>query len=70
MIHVLGMDFALDETPVDPELVQKIEELIEKRNRAKQAKDFAAADSIRAELQGMGVTIKDMPDKTIWSIDG
>ena len=70
MIHVLGLDFALAESPVDPELVRKIEELIEKRNRAKQAKDFAAADSIRAELQGMGVTIKDMPDKTIWSIDG
>jgi cysteinyl-tRNA synthetase len=70
MIHVLGLDFALAESAVDPELVRKIEELIEKRNRAKQAKDFAAADSIRAELQGMGVTIKDMPDKTIWSIDG
>lgn len=70
MLHVLGLDFALAKKSVDPELVQTIEQLIEKRNQAKQAKDFAAADSIRAELQGMGVTIKDMPDKTIWSIDG
>lgn len=70
MLHVLGLDFALLAKTVDPQLVSQIEALIEKRNAAKQAKDFAAADSIRAELQGMGVTIKDMPDKTIWSIDG
>lgn len=70
MIHVLGLDFALASKAVDPEMVQQIEELIAKRNSAKASKDFATADSIRAELQGMGVTIKDMPDKTIWSIDG
>jgi len=70
MLHVLGLDFALLQKQVEPELIEKIEELISKRNSAKGSGDFAAADSIRAELQGMGVTIKDMPDKTIWSIDG
>ncbi|NBW72869.1 MAG: cysteine--tRNA ligase [Microbacteriaceae bacterium] len=70
MLHVLGFDFALQEKEIDPALKQKVEELIDKRNQAKQAKDFAAADSIRAELEKLGVTLKDMPDKTIWSIDG
>lgn len=70
MVHVLGLDFALVRQIVDPEKLAKIEELIAKRNSAKAQKDFAQADSIRAELHGMGVSIKDMPDKTIWSIDG
>ena len=70
MVHVLGLDFALAVREVDALLTSQIEELIAKRNQAKQAKDFATADSIRAELQGMGVSIKDMSDKTIWSIDG
>ena len=37
----------------------KIEELIELRNQAKKAKDFAKADEIREELRKMGIEIKD-----------
>ena len=70
MLSVLGLEMALEAVEVSPELAQMIETLIAKRNQAKADKDFAAADSIRDELVAIGVTIKDMPDKTIWSING
>ncbi len=70
MLSVLGLEMALEAVEVSPELAQKIETLIAKRNQAKADKDFATADSIRDELVAIGVTIKDMPDKTIWSING
>lgn len=70
MIHVLGLDFALAEVEVSAELELKINQLIAKRNQAKKDRDFAAADSIRDELARLNVSIKDLPDKTIWSING
>ena len=70
MLSVLGLEMALEAVEVSPELAQKIETLIAKRNQAKADKDFATADSIRDELVAMGVTIKDLPDRTIWSING
>jgi len=70
MLQVLGLEMALQQPEVTVELSQKIEELIARRNQAKADRDFATADSIRDELVAMGVTIKDMPDKTIWSING
>jgi cysteine--tRNA ligase len=45
----------------------KIEELIELRNQAKKAKDFAKADEIREELRKMGIEIKDTRQGTQWS---
>jgi cysteinyl-tRNA synthetase len=43
-----------------------IEEMIEQRTRAKQDKDFAAADAIRDELAAAGVRIEDSSDGTNW----
>lgn len=43
-----------------------IEALIEKRNAAKTARDFAAADAIRDQLADAGVTIQDGRDGTSW----
>ena len=43
-----------------------IEVLIEKRNAARAAKDFAAADAIRDQLAAAGVQIEDSPDGTTW----
>ena len=70
MLDVLGLSFALADQIVEPAFAEQVESLIAKRNSAKNAKDFATADSIRDELQQLGVTIKDLPDKTIWSING
>lgn len=43
-----------------------IEAMIGKRNAARTARDFAAADSIRDELAAAGVQIEDGPDGTTW----
>ena len=43
-----------------------IEQRIQDRNAAKKARDFAAADAIRAELAAQGVELKDTPQGTTW----
>ena len=69
MVEVLGL---ILETPkeLSPEFTKQVEELIAARTEAKANKDFARADQIRAELNALGVTLEDLPNKTIWSING
>ena len=43
-----------------------IEQRIQDRAAAKKARDFAAADAIRAELASQGVELKDTPQGTTW----
>lgn len=45
---------------------ESIRELVDKRNAARAAKDFALADAYRDELAASGVTIEDRPDGTRW----
>jgi cysteinyl-tRNA synthetase len=71
MDNVLGLDlgkaaFAKEEKSEDPELVNKIEELIIQRIEAKKAKDFATADKIRNELNEQGIALVDTPSGTQW----
>lgn len=47
-----------------------IEALIEKRNAARAAKDFAAADAVRDQLAAAGVTIEDGANGTRWRRSG
>jgi cysteinyl-tRNA synthetase len=47
-----------------------IESLISKRNEARAAKDFVAADAIRDELAAAGISIEDGPDGTRWRRTG
>ena len=47
----------------------EIEALIAKRNAARAAKDFDAADSYRAQLTDAGIKIEDGPDGTTWRRD-
>jgi cysteinyl-tRNA synthetase len=50
---------------VDVKLVDK---LIDERNAARKAKNFAEADRTRAELKKMGVDIEDGPQGTSWRL--
>ena len=45
---------------------EDIEGMIEKRNAARAAKDFATADAIRDEFAAAGIQIEDGPDGTTW----
>ena len=50
---------------IDPSLEpdeDRVDELIEARNAARVAKNFKEADRIRAELEAMGITLKDAKD--------
>lgn len=46
--------------------VSQINALIAARNKARAEKDWAKADSVRDELQAMGVIIEDTPNGTTW----
>ncbi len=43
-----------------------IQALVDQRTAAKKAKDFATADSIRAQLTDMGVEVTDTPQGPVW----
>ncbi|MBR5315284.1 MAG: cysteine--tRNA ligase [Firmicutes bacterium] len=55
--NVLGLLQAEMDIPVDPE----IQALVDERQAARKAKDFARADEIRDILKEKGVTLKDTP---------
>ncbi len=44
----------------------EIQALVDRRAEAKKAKDFAAADAIRAQLTAMGVEVTDTPQGPVW----
>ncbi|MDR1587773.1 MAG: cysteine--tRNA ligase [Treponema sp.] len=70
MDRVLGLgleDAVKQEKPAEDEaLVREIESLIAERAAAKKAKDFALADSIRANLKERGIILEDGPGGAVW----
>ncbi len=66
----LGLTRAFEEQEpsVDRELAAYVEEKIEERKRAKQAKNFARADEIREELRERGIELKDTREGTTWTM--
>lgn len=76
--EVLGL-FALDPASFLEELkmcrakrkqldVAKVEELLRRRLEARQNKEYAESDSIRDELAGMGVSVRDSAQGATWDI--
>lgn len=57
VLGLLQQDKEEEMTEVDPE----IQSLIDERQAARKAKDFARADQIRDQLKAMGITLKDTP---------
>jgi cysteinyl-tRNA synthetase len=53
-------------TPIPPLHPPQVEDAISRRAAARAAKDFAAADAVRLELEGAGVLIMDTPQGTTW----
>jgi cysteinyl-tRNA synthetase len=53
---------------VAPEQQARIRDLVEKRTRARQQRDWAQADALRAELDALGVTVEDTPAGPQWKL--
>jgi cysteinyl-tRNA synthetase len=53
---------------IDPELLAKIEDLVQQRNLARQNKDWAASDKLRDELIALGLEVKDTKDGIVWKL--
>ncbi len=47
-------------------LAEDIEKMIEERQAARKAKDFARADAIRDELQAKGIILEDTREGVKW----
>ena len=63
---VNGVLDVLPDTTVDDELAAWVEDRLAARRAARDGRDFAAADAIRAELLARGVAIEDTPQGTRW----
>ena len=50
----------------DPAFAAEIENLIQKRKEAKEARDYGRADEIRQQLKEKGITLEDSPAGTLW----
>lgn len=61
-------DLNEDKVQIDADLKNYVEEMIEKRRLAKQARDFATADAIRNELLAKGIELVDSKEGTTYKI--
>ena len=68
MDDVLGvLDLAEQARADEGQAEEKVRGLVEARDQARAARDFAAADRLRDELAAMGVRLEDTPEGTRWS---
>jgi cysteinyl-tRNA synthetase len=51
----------------DPDFVARVESLLAARTASRAAKDWAESDRVRAELNTLGIAVKDGPDGATWS---
>ena len=62
LMDILGIDIKEQEVLLDEE----IENLIEERQAARKAKNFARADEIRDQLSDMGIILEDTREGVKW----
>ncbi|MFC4854381.1 cysteine--tRNA ligase [Actinophytocola glycyrrhizae] len=72
-LAVLGLDpLALTSSTVDDRaggaLAALVGELLDQRQQARAARDFATADSVRDRLLAAGITVEDTPDGPQWTL--
>lgn len=67
LIHELGAVLGLFTKSTKKSLDDEVEELIQKRNEARAAKNWAEADAIRDKLKEMNIVLKDTPNGVQWS---
>ncbi|GAA3420854.1 cysteine--tRNA ligase [Streptosporangium vulgare] len=67
--QILALDLSLDigRTVRPKPLPEGAAELLERRSRAREAKDWAASDGLRDELAALGVKVTDTPEGQTWS---
>ncbi len=63
LTSVLGLVYSCDD---GIDLSATVEEMIEKRNKARKERDFATADKIRDELKDMGIILEDTANGVKW----
>jgi cysteinyl-tRNA synthetase len=72
MDEVLGLGLGEAERPaaaaVDPGFAAEIDALVAERVEAKNSKDWARADAIRAQLKSKGVLLEDGSSGTAWKL--
>jgi cysteinyl-tRNA synthetase len=74
MTGVLGLDPLADtlatgrDTRHEAALDALVEQLLDDRQRARAARDFAAADALRDRLLAAGIAVEDTPDGPQWTI--
>ena len=52
----------------EPARLAHIKDLVKERDEARRRRDWARADALRAELDALGVTLKDTPSETQWKL--
>lgn len=75
MLAVLGIDLAsgaasADSTPLRTALDALVPALLDERQQARIAHDYARADRLRDRLIAAGIAVEDTPDGAKWRIDG
>ena len=63
--RVLGV---IGEVKTEEALPKEAEELIQKREEARKARDWATADALRVRLRAMGVVVEDTPQGVRWRL--
>ena len=66
---VLSLDLLKEKNDnLDEETANYINEMIEKRKKAKSNKDYVLADQIRQELLDKGIALKDTREGTLYEV--